>query len=462
VTPGTGAVTAVASVVPSARAGLEATAPALLPAHGVGSREDLPLPFSLLLVGAAVALVVSFVALGLLWKEPRLRETDGRLLPAALSLALDSPAVRGLFVLLSLGTTGWTLLALLLGRDNANNPVPYVVYVWLWVGLGFLSMVFGGFWRVVNPVRWLRRGVLAAARIGDDFELVGFRLGYWPAALGLLAFVWLELLAPDNADLPTLRIAILGYLLVSLVLALTFGRGYLRFGDPFTAWSSLYGSLSPLGRRADGRWVLRTPLHGPLQVPVQPGLLAVASVMLGSTAYDGFSGETRWYTFTQSSAIPARVWGTAALVGFCLVVAGSLYAAAVLSARLAGVSPRGIATAFAPSLLPIAAGYLVAHYWSLWVWEGTNGLAKMSDPLGTGANWLGTAGLQPEPAFIAAGFVATVQVVAIVTGHVLGVVIAHERAVTLFPRRAAVWGQVPLLVLMVVYTVGGLTLLFSS
>ena len=130
-------------------------------------------------------------------------------------------------------------------------------------------------------------------------------------------------------------------------------------------------------------------------MPVQPGLLAVASVMLGSTAYDGFSGETRWYTFTQSSAIPARVWGTAALVAFCLVVAGSLYAAAVLSARLAGVSPRRVTTAFAPSLLPIAAGYLVAHYWSLWIWEGTNGLAKMSDPLGTGADWLGTAGLMP-------------------------------------------------------------------
>ena len=439
-----------------------AVLPGAHPAHGVGSREDLPLPFHLLLIGAAVALVVSFVALGLLWKTPRLHATDGRLLPPAVSLALYSAPVRGLFVVLGLLITGWTLLALLVGQDDANNPVPYVVYVWVWVGLAFLSMVFGGFWRLVNPVRWMRRGLLAAARIDDDFDLTPYRLGYWPSALGLLAFVWLELLAPDNADLLTLRIAVLGYLLVSLVLALTFGRGYLRFGDPFTAWSSLYGSLSPLGRRADGRWVVRSPLHGPLQVPVQPGLLAVASVMLGSTAYDGFSGETRWYTFTQSSAIPARVWGTAALVAFCLVVAGSLSAAAVLSARLAGVSPRRVATAFAPSLLPIAAGYLVAHYWSLWIWEGTNGLAKMSDPLGTGADWLGTAGLVPNPALIAAGFVAGVQVVAILTGHVLGVVLAHERAIALFPRRAAVLGQVPLLVLMVLYTVGGLSLLFSS
>jgi hypothetical protein len=184
--------------------------------------------------------------------------------------------------------------------------------------------------------------------------------------------------------------------------------------------------------------------------------------MLGTTAYDGFSGETRWYSFVQSSALPARLWETVALVGFCLVVAGSLYAAAGLSARLAQVPLRGIASAFAPSLIPIAAGYLVAHYWSLWVWEGTHGLARMSDPLGTGANWLGTAGLEPSAALIAPGLVAGIQVVAIITGHVLGVVAAHERAVSLFPRRAAVLGQVPLLVLMVVYTVGGLTLLFSS
>lgn len=434
---------------------------ALLPAHGVGSRQDLPLPFGLLLTGAALALVISFLALGLLWKQPRLRPTDGRLLPPALALALDSPAVRGAFGALSLALTAWTLLALLGGKDDANNPVPYVVYVWLWVGLALLSMVFGPIWRVLNPIRWLHRGILAAARVSADFSLARYRAGYWPAALGLFAFTWLELIAPDNDTLPVLRVAILGFILISLVLALVFGRDYLDTGDPFEAWSGLFGTLSPLGRREDRRWVLRTPLHGPNQLGPKPGLLATASVMLGGTAYDGFSGETWWYTFVQSSALPARLWETAALLAICLVVAGSLYAAAALSASLAHVPLRGVATRFAPSLLPIAAGYLVAHYWSLWVFEGVNGLARLSDPLGTGANWLGTAGVKPSYALIEPTLVATIQMVSIVTGHLLGVVLAHERAVTLFPRRAAVIGQIPLLVLMVFYTVGGLTLLFS-
>jgi hypothetical protein len=437
------------------------SAVALLPAHGVGSRQDLPLPFGLLLTGAALALVISFLALGLLWKQPRLRPTDGRLLPPALALALDSPAVRGAFGALSLALTAWTLLALLGGKDDANNPVPYVVYVWLWVGLALLSMVFGPIWRVLNPIRWLHRGILAAARVSADFSLARYRAGYWPAALGLFAFTWLELIAPDNDTLPVLRVAILGFILISLVLALLFGRDYLDTGDPFEAWSGLFGTLSPLGRREDRRWVLRTPLHGPNQLTSKPGLLATASVMLGGTAYDGFSGETWWYTFVQSSALPARVWETAALLTICLVVAGSLYAAAALSASLAHVPLRGVATRFAPSLLPIAAGYLVAHYWSLWVFEGVNGLARLSDPLGTGANWLGTAGVKPTYALIEPTLVATIQMVSIVTGHLLGVVLAHERAVTLFPRRVAVIGQIPLLVLMVFYTVGGLTLLFS-
>lgn len=434
---------------------------ALLPAHGVGSRQDLPLPFGLLLTGAALALIISFLALGLLWKQPRLRPTDGRLLPPALALALDSPAVRGAFGALSLALTAWTLLALIGGKDDANNPVPYVVYVWLWVGLALLSMVFGPIWRVLNPIRWLHRGILAAARVSADFSLARYRAGYWPAALGLFAFTWLELIAPDNDTLPVLRVAILGFILISLVLALVFGRDYLDTGDPFEAWSGLFGTLSPLGRREDRRWVLRTPLHGPNQLASKPGLLATASVMLGGTAYDGFSGETWWYTFVQSSALPARLWETAALLAICLVVAGSLYAAAALSASLAHVPLRGVATRFAPSLLPIAAGYLVAHYWSLWVFEGVNGLARLSDPLGTGANWLGTAGVKPSYALIEPTLVATIQMVSIVTGHLLGVVLAHERAVTLFPRRAAVIGQIPLLVLMVFYTVGGLTLLFS-
>jgi hypothetical protein len=435
--------------------------PSRLAAHGVGSREDLPLPFTLVVVGAALALAVSFVALGVGWRDPKIGADDGLLLPRPVQRFLDTKVLRACIATAGLLLTAWTLLALVAGQDDANNPVPYVVFVWLWVGLAFASMLFGPVWHLVNPVRWLHRGILAAARISPDLALTERRVGYWPAAAGLFAFVWLELVAPDNTSLTTMRIAIAWFLLTDLILALVLGARAYRQADPLEAWSGLLGTLSALGRRTDRRWVIRTPIHGPSLLPPRPGLLATASVMLGSTAYDSFAGQPWWFTFVQGTDSP-RTLETLGLLAMCLLVASLLASAAALSAGLARRPVRGMPSAFAPSLLPIAAGYLVAHYYSLFVWEGTNTLAKLSDPLGIGADWLGTAHVTPSSALIAPGPVAIIQVVAIVTGHVLGVVVAHERAVTLFDRRTAIVGQIPLLVLMVLYTVGGLTLLFSA
>ena len=439
-----------------------AAAIASLPAHGVGSRQDLPLPFTAVLIGASAALLVSFAALGALWPEPKLRADSGLPLPSVVARTLSSPVFKGIWVTLSLLLAAWTVMALVFGKDDANNPVPYVVYAWLWVGLAALSLIFGPVWAWLNPIRWLHEGLTRLARLDPAASMTTWSPGYWPAALGLFAFTWLELIAPDRTTLLVLRVAIGAFVLIDLLGALVFGRGWFSRADPFEVWSRLYGSLSPLARRPDRVWVLRSPLHGANAVAVDRGLLATASVMLGSTAYDGFSSEPRWYTFVQSSELPSELLMSAGLLGMCLVVALSLHLAAAVSARVSGIPVRGLAAKFAPSLLPIAAGYVVAHYWSLLIFEGQNALTKLSDPLGIGANWLGTGGLTANAALLAPTLVATIQVVAIVTGHVLGVVLAHERAVTLFERRVAVIGQVPLLALMVGYTCGGLLLLFSS
>ncbi len=85
----------------------------------------------------------------------------------------------------------------------------------------------------------------------------------------------------------------------------------------------------------------------------------------------------------------------------------------------------------------------------------------LSDPLGSGSDLLGTAGRSPAVGLIEPTLVATVQAVSIVVGHLLGVLAAHERAVTVLDRRAAVVGQVPLMVVMLGYTLVGLTLLFT-
>ena len=162
-----------------------------------------------------------------------------------------------------------------------------------------------------------------------------------------------------------------------------------------------------------------------------------------------------------SSRRPPRPGPPLTLLGVVLLVAGALHLAAAVSAWLSRIPVRGVAADLAPSLLPIAAGYLVAHYYSLLAFQGPRTLALLSDPLGLGANWLGTGGhavgVADPP-----DLVAVVQAGAIVLGHVLGVVVAHEQAIRILPHRKAVVGQIPLMVLMIGYTVGGLSLLFSG
>ena len=138
-------------------------------------------------------------------------------------------------------------------------------------------------------------------------------------------------------------------------------------------------------------------------------------------------------------------------------------AAASGAATTVGSGPRELAH----SIVPIAAGYIVAHYYSLLVLEGQRTVALAADPLaadplGTGADWLGTRDWEARSGLITPTGVALLQITVIVIGHLLGAVLAHDRALRLFPRKRAVAGQVPLLLLMVLYTVAGLLLLYAG
>jgi len=444
-------------------AGLTGALVGVLPAHGIGGREDLPLPLGLTVVGAAVAVVVSFVALGLLWREPRLDGAGrGRPLPPGLARVIDAPWTRRALGLLGLVAFGWTLLALVFGMDDARNPVPWVVFVLLWVGLVPVSVLLGPVWRRLDPLRTLHAGLNRAARLdpAEGVRPLPPRLGLWPAAAGLLAFTWLELVDPDNATQGTLRWAVGLYCGVQLVAALAYGSRWFDQAEAFETWSRLFSLVGPVGRRADGVLVVRAPLAGLDALPATPGLVATTCVMLGSTAYDGLSGSTAWVGFVQEHGYPRLVIGTLGLLATVGAV-GLLFVACTRAAgAIAGRGGRDLPGAFAPSLVPVALGYVVAHYYSLLVLEGQRALVRLSDPLGIGADWLGTAHLTPSYGLITPALVANLQVGAIVLGHIGGVVVAHDRAVRLFPPRRAVLGQLPLLALMVALTCLGLLLLF--
>ncbi len=421
-------------------------------AHGIGSQHDLPISPFYAFAGAFAALFVSFLALGLLWSTSRFHGArSGLALPAALQRVADAPATRTALRGLGLAAAATVLLHLLLGPDDpAHNPAPGAVYVLLWVGLVPASLLLGPVWRLLNPLRTLHRLLSRALPRSGSGHPLPTRLGQWPAAAGLFGFTWLELVAPDPASTTTLLIAITAYATAHLLLAARFGERWFDDGDAFEAYSALFARLSPLGRRSDGRLVLRNPFHGLDATPERPGLVATVCVLLGSTAYDGFSDNPSWINAIQTSPLGRIPTATLGLLGSIALV-GTLYCLCAAATRLVSGPHPGPLTAFAHSLVPIALGYLIAHYFSLLVVEGPR---TVSMALGTDN--------APEPVPpLGPGGLAALQVIAVVTGHVLGVVAAHDRSVRLFPPAKAVAGQLPLLALMITYTVGGLSLLLN-
>ncbi len=438
----------------------------MLLAHGVGGRQDLPIPFSAALTGAALALLVSFVALGALWKQPRLDAalTAARSLPAAIQTAVTAPAWRWVWRVAGLVAAAYFCIGLVFGPDRADNPTAGAFYVLFWIGLVPLSLLFGPVWRGLNPLRTLH--LLACKGIGRDPEL-GLRplpagVGHWPACAGLFAFVWLELVAPERATLPVMGAWLASYAVLMLAGAVVFGSRWFDHADPFEAYSDLVGRLAPAARRRDGVVVWRNSLDGMAGLRPAPGLTALVVVLLGSTMYDSLSNAPVWVRFMQESAVPAPVTGTAGLVAVIGLVLAAYRAATALAGRWGAAQPGATAGEIAHSIVPVAVGYVVAHYYTLFLLEGQRTIALLSDPLDTGADWLGTAGWTIQALGTTPAGVATLQVTVIVIGHVLGTVLAHDRALALFPRRTAVLGQIPLLVLMVVYTVVGLLLLFAA
>lgn len=310
-------------------------------AHGVGTRKDLPIPFAAALGAAVVALVASFVALGALWKQPRLKgSAAGRPLPGSVGRALDAPWFRWTLRGIGLVLTAYFLLALLVGLDDALNPSPGVVYVLFWVGtLVVASVLLGPVWRMLNPLRTLHLvGCRVLVRDPDEALLQLPRgVGQWPAAFALLSFGWLELVAPNRATLPVLRVYLLCYVLWVLVGAVLFGARWLDAADGFEVMSSLYGRLSILGRRGDGVLVTRSPLNGIAGLTAHPGTAGVICVLLATTAYDGLSASPRFANWVQTTALPTSVMATFSLCGVVLVVGTTYFLAARLSGRLSGV-----------------------------------------------------------------------------------------------------------------------------
>ncbi|MGY2874017.1 hypothetical protein ACVW00_001207 [Marmoricola sp. URHA0025 HA25] len=441
----------------------------LAPLHGLGGAKDLPVPAPLAIAGGTAALIVSFCVLVLAWRSPRFSRAEhtGRPLPAGLARVVDSEGWAWVLRLLGLVLAGWFVWALVAGPDRVTNPVFGSFYVLLWVGIVPASLLFGRIFRAMSPIRTVNALFARATGGQPSSGLAEYPewLGCWPAAAGLFAFVWLELVNPHSAYIGPVRLWLAAYVAVMLIGSAVFGDTWLSRADPFEAYSDLLAKLSPWARRDDGALVWRSPLANLATTPVRPGLVAMVAVLFGSTAFDSYKDTPRWVNFVTDLGPDVELLNTLALLAFCLVVGLSF----TIATRTTTVDPetgpehRALPNLLAHSVVPIIVGYMTAHYLSFFVEQGQTTLIQLSDPLVKGQNLLGTADwtvnywLSYHPTFL-----ASVKVLAVVAGHIVGVVAAHDRALEVLPKRHQVVGQLGLLVVMVFFTASGLYLLFGA
>jgi hypothetical protein len=477
------------------RASGGAAALALLPAeaaaHAFGARYDLPLPLSLWLAGAGLAVALSFVVFAL-----ALRPGDARLsyprfdllrLPGARLIA--RPVVLESLRALSAGIFLVVLAAGLFGnQDPLRNLAPAFVWIAWWIGFTYLSAIAGDLWALLNPWNtfavWaeaLARKVRPAAAGGLGRTLAP-GVGVWPAVLLLLAFAWLEIVWAGNEIPFNIAVLALGYSAFTWCGMFVFGReAWLRSGEVFAVYFGLLARLALTEVRTSGaaapaplEWNLRPPGAGLLDArSASTSSAFFVIVMLASVTFDGVRETPLWAGLLARMSQPGEpvsdlLWSALATAGlllgpclFALVVLGaSAWMARLARGDARPASAGELVRLFVPTLLPIAFAYHVAHYLSYLLVAGQVVIPLASDPFGRGWDLFGTAHYRVVVDFVGARFAWYTSVVVIVLGHVLAMYAAHRLALARFSEpRTARRSQYPLAALMVAYTMLSLWIL---
>jgi hypothetical protein len=456
-------------------------APAAAEAHGLIQRANLPIPEWLFGWAAAAVLIVSFVALAVLWPRPKLQEVDWHPLPRGIGETLGSRPVE-----IACGAIGAGLLVVVVAAgyvgtaNSENNFAPTFILITFWVGLAFTSALLGDVFRAFNPWRatgratgWLvtrlRGGREPAHRSYPD------RLGRWPAALGLLAFTWIELASDWGQDPRMLVTAVCGYsALTWLAMAIYGVEAWCASGETFSVYFNLFSRISPFETR-DRVVGVRPPLGGLPKLDVRAGTVAFVLVMIGTVTFDGLSQGAVWrdiatpleddlISLGTSLASAEKIMDTLGLLACVGAVAG-FYTLGIVGARSVGgnFTVDRLRKTFVHSLVPIALVYVAAHYFTFLIFEGQAISYLASDPFGQGWDLFGTASSAINYGVLSQENSWYLEVAFVVAGHAAALTLAHDRALAIYPQpRLAVRSQYWMLGIMVGFTTLALWLLAQA
>jgi len=450
-------------------------------AHAFGQRYDLPLPLNLYLWAAGAAVASSFIIVATLRVNissfTRCLEL-GKLMP--FSQVHSIPLTRFL-QLLSLAlfflvlTTG-----LFADQHPRQNFAPVFVWVIWWVGFAYVSSFFGNLWDVLNPWHIIHRTLSWLWPSWSQPLLVyPGHAGGWPALVLFSCFAYLELISGIAHHPSTLAWLVVSYSLITLTGMRLFGCGiWLRHGEAFSITFGLMAQFA-IFRSQNNSLQLRLPGAGLLQTEnVSISTMLFVLLILCTVTFDGFIETPLWsdiYTAVYTSFSPEtglshplspdtiqKLILSGAMLFFYSLFVGVYLAFCLLTSKLSTryIGTITIARQYVLSLLPIAIAYHLAHYLSYLLISGQLIIPILSDPLTLGWDLFGTADYRINIGLIDAGDVWYLSLYAITIGHIIAVFIAHTTSLNYQTRRHdAVVSQLPMLLLMIAYTMVSLWIL---
>lgn len=449
-----------------------ATVPSVALAHGFGSRYELSLPRWLFLTGGAGVVLVSFVVVSAFAGRNESRSVLGRRPLADTPLAVvSSPIVIASTRVLGVLVLFVGIVAGVLGPATFNeNLLTNLVWVGFWVGYTFSVIFVGNTWPVLNPWRtsyeWIERAFGRQLSLDRDYQY-----GCLPAFVAFLAFAWLEVVGTISQDPRAMSVVVIAYSAYLWGGSLRYGKDtWIPNADLFTRLYAYLGKFAPLAPgTADRDAEVRTYGVGLVEADQSlhdTGALAFLVAVLYTVTFDGFLATPEWRDVALAlPRLPIPKLTTTVLmflgIGLFLgiyVAFGALMKLATQTTLSAGILSRR----FALSLLPIAIVYQVSHFYTFLLIQGQFLVLALSDPFGQGWDLLGVAGYDPvaQVPFVSVQFVWQSQVALIVIGHVVAAWVAHHIALDLFEsRELAVRSQIPMIALMVLYTLLSLWIL---
>jgi hypothetical protein len=417
--------------------GLALLLPSTAAAHALNATYESRLPLAVYLVGAATTVALSFVFV--IVRDVRAAAPSagggGSLPPAPLRIGLRTVGLIGWAWIIAQGIAG--------GSSDASVATLFL-WVYSWVGVAIVSAVVGPIWQFLDPFSTLHDlGAWVLQRAGlAGWEPAAYpsRLGRWAAVAAFAVFVWLELVALAGPS--TLFVVVVGYSAFTLAMMAQFGRDTWRsHGEAFTVWFRLLGRLAAFALvDEDGRVRRRPPASGILEPGWTRADVTLVALGVGSILFDGLSQTQIFFDLFGAPGMIVKTLLLAAFLGIIVVAAFAVTRTVGLAATGAG-------------LLPIALGYLIAHYLTYLLIDGQRIVIAISDPLQKGWNLFGTAFYAPSGAWLPPGLIWTLQLAAVVGGHMLGAwgghVVAAESAAPGLGTRALRVLQLPLAVVMV-------------